>query len=89
VNTRDRRPRSNPATPGKPGETSTPGNRPSGERIRITLDLSREQHRFLRQFALDADSDASSVLRTLLDLLKADSELAKAVLRQVARRYTR
>jgi hypothetical protein len=48
-------------------------------RVRFTLDLERPQHRFLKQFALDADSDASVVLRVLLSLLEEDRTLAKRV----------
>ncbi len=55
----------------------------------MTLDLSREQHRFLKQFALDAESDASSILRTLLALLKDDPPLAGKVLSRVVRKYVR
>jgi hypothetical protein len=45
----------------------------------MTLDLARDQHRFIKRFAVDADTDASSVLRTLLNLLEEDSELAERV----------
>jgi hypothetical protein len=48
-------------------------------RRRMTLDLARDQHRFIKRFAVDADTDASSVLRTLLNLLEEDSELAERV----------
>lgn len=56
-------------------------------RIRVTLDLSREQHRFLRRFAFEAEADASAVLRTLLTLLEEDSALAKKALARVQRKY--
>lgn len=55
----------------------------------MTLDLSREQHRFLRQFALDAESDASSILRALLALLEEDRALAGNVLGRAMRKYSR
>jgi hypothetical protein len=44
-----------------------------GRRIRFTLDLSPEQHRFLKRFALDAEVDASLVARALLTLLESDA----------------
>ena len=47
--------------------------------IRYTLDLAREQHRFLKQFALDAEADASEVMRALLHLLEDDPGLASTV----------
>jgi hypothetical protein len=56
-------------------------------RIRVTLDLSREQHRFLRRFAFEAEADASAVLRVLLALLKEDERIAARVLARVARKY--
>lgn len=52
-------------------------------RIRYTLDLSREQHRFLKLFALDANVDASVVLRTVLELLQEDQVLTRKVLRRL------
>jgi hypothetical protein len=56
-------------------------------KIRMTIDLAREQHRFVRRFAFDADADASSVFRVLLALLEEDEELAKRVLERVERKY--
>ena len=46
------------------------------KRVRYTLDLSKEQHRFLKQVALDSDADASAVMRALLSILETDQELA-------------
>jgi hypothetical protein len=53
-------------------------------RVRFTLDLARSQHRFLKQFALDAESDASVILRVLLSLLEEDGVLKKRVLARIA-----
>jgi hypothetical protein len=53
-------------------------------RVRFTLDLARSQHRFLKQFALDAESDASVILRMLLSLLEEDRVLTKRVLARIA-----
>jgi hypothetical protein len=53
-------------------------------RVRFTLDLARAQHRFLKQFALDAESDASVILRVLLSLLEEDGVLKKRVLARIA-----
>lgn len=52
---------------------------PSARPIRYTLDLAREQHRFLKQFALDAEADASEVMRALLHLLEDEPSLASTV----------
>jgi len=67
--------------------SSTSPHPPSGDRrIRYTLDLARDQHRFLRLFALDAGVDASVVVRTLLSLLEEDGKLARRVLQRVEAR---
>ena len=72
---RARAPRPAPAVPAPPAPS-----RPAGEKpVRYTLDLSREQHRFLKQFALDAEVDASEVMRTLLKQLQLDAALAAKV----------
>lgn len=63
---------------------------PDGSRerkIRMTVDLAREQHRFLRRFAFEAEVDASAVLRALLALLEEDKALANEVLARVERKY--
>lgn len=52
--------------------------------MRFTLDLARPQHRFLKQFALDAEADASVVLRVLLSFLEEDGTLTKRVLARIA-----
>lgn len=52
--------------------------------MRFTLDLARPQHRFLKQFALDAEADASVVLRVLLSFLEEDGILTKRVLARIA-----
>lgn len=57
-------------------EVGGPGSR---ARVRFTLDLSAEQHKFLRRFALEAETDASQVLRVLLRLLEEDPGLADRV----------
>lgn len=50
-----------------------------GGRVRVTVDLSREQHRFLRQFALDNGADGMKVLRALLVELEEDEALVERV----------
>lgn len=47
---------------------------------RYTLDLEKNQHQFLRLFAISNECDASKVMRTLLYLLEADDTLANRVL---------
>jgi len=54
-------------------------------RIRYTLDLSPEQHRFLKRFAFEAEVDASAIARALLTELDRDFALAERVRGQVRR----
>ena len=49
------------------------------QRVRFTLDLSKEQHKFLKRFALEAETDASAVVRALLLRLEEDETLAKTI----------
>ncbi len=60
------------------GETINLPPRPP-KPVRFTLDLVREQHRFLKDFALDADVEASRVMRALLDELRDNPTLAVRV----------
>lgn len=45
-------------------------------RVRYTLDLSPEQHTFLKRFAFDANVDASGVVRVLLSRLEREPGFA-------------
>jgi hypothetical protein len=69
-----------------PKSSGTAAGRTSARRVRYTLDLAREQHRFLKLFALDAEVDASVVMRVLLDCLEQDAGLAKRVIKRLAER---
>jgi hypothetical protein len=44
---------------------------------RFTVIMPKEQHRFIMQFALDADTDASTVTRSLFSILQNDPSLAR------------
>lgn len=57
-----------------------PTKPPRVRRVRFTLDLDPEQHKALKRFALEADADASEVMRTLLAQLQTDTVLRNAVL---------
>jgi hypothetical protein len=41
--------------------------------------LPKAQHRFIKRFALESDSDASTIIRTLLAMLEADPSVAEKV----------
>ena len=47
---------------------------------RITVDLPRDEHKFLRDFAYDADSDGMRVVRALLMELRDDPKLSERVM---------
>lgn len=52
--------------------------------VRITVDLTRSQHRALRMFALEHDTDGSKIVRACLDELAAGGPLADAIAVRVA-----
>lgn len=65
------------------------GERPARPRAetpaRFTVELPRPQHRFVKRFALEADTDASTVTRALLQLLESDHQVAERVRGMVGR----
>lgn len=58
---------------------------PRVRRVRYTLDLEPEQHKNLKRFALEADADASEVMRALLALLHTDTQVKNAVLTAISK----
>lgn len=56
---------------------------------RITVDLSRDQHKFLRDYTYDNDTDGMRVVRALLLELRDDPELSERVLSRLATLETR
>ena len=72
-----------PAPPARPAPTAGGSRRGAGGRRegtkRITVDLPRDEHKFLRDFAYDADSDGMRVVRALLMELRDDPELSGRV----------
>jgi hypothetical protein len=71
-------PLTRPAKPAK-GAGSAAGISRGGTK-RITVDLPRDEHKFLRDFAYDADSDGMRVVRALLMELRDDPELSGRVI---------
>jgi hypothetical protein len=51
---------------------------------RITVDLPRSEHKFLRDFAYDNDTDGMRVVRALLLELRDDPGLSPRVLARIA-----
>jgi hypothetical protein len=69
------------------GETSATGSAGTGSARtgregtkRITVDLPRSEHKFLRDFAYDNDTDGMRVVRALLLELRDDPGLSPRVL---------
>lgn len=71
----------------RPGEgaASAAGETVAEPTVRITVDLTRSQHRALRMFALEHDSDGSKIVRACLDELAAGGALADAVSARLAK----
>ncbi len=59
--------------------TGRPRTKPD-RMVRVSVDLPRSDHKFLRDFAYDAESDGMSVMRTLLEEMREDEDLAERVL---------
>jgi hypothetical protein len=68
--------------PTRPGAVGRAGRRvrPAKDLVRFTLDLDRQQHLFLRMFALQHGIEASKVCRELLTQLESNPDLAELVL---------
>jgi hypothetical protein len=56
-----------------------------GKKIRYTMDMDEVQHKFLKQFALDASTDSTVVVRALLSQLERDAGLANKVKAELVR----
>ena len=65
--------------PARAGRKARAGLEEGEPRRRFTLDLTRDQHAYLKMFALQADTDMSAVLRVLVSCLQEDDYLAKEV----------
>lgn len=68
-----------PVVVDRPSSPARPSRRRGGQRVRITVDLDRDKHRGLRLFAVEAETDASEVVRLLIDRLLRDPGFAEQV----------
>ena len=66
-----------------PALAGSAGMRREGKK-RITVDLPRSEHKFLRDFAYDNDTDGMRVVRALLLELRDDPALSPRVLARMA-----
>ena len=70
------------ATTGEPARrtrTGRPRTKPD-RMVRVSVDLPRPDHKYLRDFAYDAESDGMSVMRALLQEMQVDEDLAGRVM---------
>lgn len=65
--------------------TGRPRTKPD-RMVRVSVDLPRPEHKYLRDFAYDAESDGMRVMRALLEEMRDDEELAERVLDRLAAR---
>ena len=63
--------------------TGRPRTKPD-RMVRVSVDLPRPSHKYLRNFAYDAESDGMSVMRALLEEMRGDEDLAERVLDRLA-----
>ena len=47
--------------------------------VRVSVDLPRPDHKYLRDYAYEAESDGMSVMRALLEEMRDDPELAERI----------
>lgn len=66
-------------------KTGRPRTKPD-RMVRVSVDLPRPEHKYLRDFAYDAESDGMSVMRALLEELREDEDLAERVLDRLTRK---
>ena len=52
--------------------------------VRVSVDLPRSAHKYLRDFAYDAESDGMRVMRALLEEMRDDEDLAERILDRLA-----
>lgn len=71
--------------PAAAGDQSTRRTKRERERmVRVSVDLPRPQHKYLRDFAYDAESDGMSVVRALLEEMLEDEDLAGRIVDRLA-----
>lgn len=73
-----------PAAPQPVRPAGTPPSARATGKPRFTVIMDREQHRYIKQLALDIGSDASTITRSLFTLLQNDPALARRLRHQLA-----
>jgi hypothetical protein len=57
--------------------------------VRVSVDLPRTDHKYLRDFAYDAESDGMRVMRALLEEMRDDENLAERILERLSGEHGR
>lgn len=69
-----------PTTPDEQAAISELLIRPRPEKpVRFTLDLDRERHRYLKEYAAQIEAKASEIIRELLDEMRENDDLRARV----------
>ena len=72
-----------------PRRRGRPRTRTAERMARVSVDLPRPDHKYLRDFAYDAESDGMRVMRALLEEMRDDDNLAERVLDRLSREHGR
>jgi len=67
----------------QPGPATTAGATASPGIVKFMVKMPKAQHRFIRQFALDSDTDVSTIVRTLLSRIETDPVFAEELRTQL------
>lgn len=65
-------------------QQATPPTSAPFNAVRFQVNMSKAQHRFIRQFAFEADADISTIIRLLLGRIENDPVFAEEVRTQLA-----
>ena len=70
-------------TPASPSGNTAAKASPDDRKVRVSVDLPRYRHKYLKDFAYDAETDAMSVMKALLEELNEDPELEEKILNRL------
>ncbi len=68
---------------GASGRRGRPRTKPE-RMVRVSVDVVRSDHKYLRDVAYDTETDAMSVMRALLRRMKADADLEELIREDLA-----
>ncbi len=73
-----------PTKPEAPKKRGRPPRKKPERLVRVSVDVPRSRHKFLRDFAYDAETDGMSVMRALLFEMADDPKLQARVRKRLA-----